>query len=319
MSGPAPAQRHGQELPAAPSGSALSACAGPRFTVLAREALRSWVEHRGSTIGAALAFYTLFSIAPILVIATAVAGAAFGPVAAHGEMSARLGGLIGKGGADAMQALLAASHGSGGGLWTGLLASAAFLYAATSLFAELKDSMDVIWGSPQRTGPLRGLWSLLRGRLLSLALILAMGVLLLLSVVASAVLAALQRAWGGGLDAMGWLLEGINALFSLMVVFALFASIYRWLPERAVAWRDAFVGAGVSAALFTLGKVLIGLYMGNTQAASGFGTAGSLVALLLWVYYSAQIFFLGAEFTRAYATAGVARYEAMAHRDAGLS
>ncbi len=272
---------------------------GPKFIPLAREALRFWIAHRASTMGAALAFYAAFSIAPILVIAIAVAGTVFGPDAARGEVAARLGGLIGKGGADSVQALLAASYASGRGLWAGLLAGTTFLFAATSVFAELKDSMDVIWGVPVRHRG--GLVSALRGRLLSLGLILTVGLLLLLSIIASAVLAALQRAWGGAFDGVGWMVEGINALFSLAVVFALLAAIYKWLPERGVAWQDVFVGAGIGAVLFTLGKFLITLYLGHSGAATGFGAAGSLVAVLLWVYYSSQIFFIGAEFTRAYA------------------
>lgn len=250
-------------------------------------------------MGAALAFYATFSIAPILVIAIAVAGFVFGPEAARGEVVAQFRGLTGKDGAETIQGLLAGAYNSDLGFWTSVIAGITLLVAATSVFAELKDSLDVIWGKqrPERSG----IMALLRGRLLSFGLILTVGFLLLVSLVVSAALAALQKYWGGTFGGTGWLLEALNSVFSFVVVFMLFASIYKWLPDPRIAWRDVAVGAAVTAALFTLGKFLIGLYLGNSDIASGFGAAGSLIVILLWVYYSSQIFFVGAEFTRVYA------------------
>lgn len=262
-------------------------------------------------MGAALAFYATFSIAPILVITIAIAGFAFGAEAARGEVIAQFHGLTGESGAKTIQALLAASYNSGLGFWASAIAAITLLVAATSVFAELKNSLDVIWDTQK---PVHGgIIALVRGRLLSFGLILTIGFLLLVSLGVSAVLAALQKSWNGSIAGTGWLLEGINSLFSFLVVFALFAAIYKWLPEARIAWRDVGIGAAITAALFTLGKFLIGLYLGNSQLAAGFGAAGSLVVILVWVYYSSQIFFMGAELTRAYAGDRAARRRAAAH------
>jgi len=269
------------------------------YLCLLREAANAWSDHRASSMGAALAFYATFSIAPILVITIAIAGIVFGAEVARSEVIAQFRGLTGESGAETIQSLLAAAYNSGLGFWASAIAGITLLVAATSVFAELKSSLDVIWGS-QRTVP-GGIFALMRGRLLSFGLILTIGFLLLVSLGVSAVLAALQKSWSGSFAGTGWLLEGLNSLFSFLVVFALFASIYKWLPEERIAWRDVGIGAAITAALFTLGKFLIGLYLGNSQLAAGFGAAGSLVVILVWVYYSSQIFFMGAELTRAYA------------------
>ena len=269
------------------------------YVRLLREAANAWSDHRAASMGAALAFYATFSIAPILVIAIAIAGAVFGAEAARGEVVAQFQGLTGESGAETIQSLLAGAYDSGLGLLASVIAAITLLVAATSVFAELKNSLDVIWGT---TMPARsGIIDLVRGRLLSFGLILTIGFLLLVSLGISAVLAALQKYWSGSFAGTGWLLEGLNSLFSFLVVFVLFASIYKWLPEARIAWRDVGIGAAVTAVLFTLGKFLIGLYLGNSQLAAGFGAAGSLVVILLWVYYSSQIFFMGAELTHVYA------------------
>jgi membrane protein len=269
------------------------------YTNLLRETLTAWSAHRASSMGAALAFYATFSIAPILVIAIAIAGTVFGPEAARGEVIAQFSGLIGKDGAETIQSLLAGAYRSDLGFWASVIAGFTLLVAATSVFAELKDSLDIIWG--RKTPQSSGIMSILRGRLLSFGLILTLGFLLLVSLVASAALAAMQKYWSGSFGGMGWLLMGINLVFSYFVVSVLFASIYKWLPDPHIAWRDVVVGAAFTAALFILGKFLIGIYLGNSDIATGFGAAGSMILILLWVYYSSQIFFIGAEFTRAYA------------------
>lgn len=269
------------------------------YARLLRAAANAWSDHRAASMGAALAFYATFSIAPILVITIAIAGAVFGAEAARGEVVAQFQGLTGESGAETIQSLLAGAYHSGLGLWASAIAGITLLVAATSVFAELKNSLDVIWGTPM---PARsGIIELVRSRLLSFGLILTIGFLLLVSLGISAVLAALQNYWSGSFAGTGWLLEGLNSAFSFLVVFVLFAAIYKWLPEARIAWRDVGIGAAVTAALFTLGKFLIGLYLGNSQLAAGFGAAGSLVVILLWVYYSSQIFFMGAELTHVYA------------------
>ncbi|MBY0268650.1 MAG: YihY/virulence factor BrkB family protein [Burkholderiales bacterium] len=272
---------------------------------LLRAAANAWSEHRAASMGAALAFYATFSIAPILVITIAIAGVVFGAEAARGEVVAQFQGLTGESGAETIQSLLAGAYNSGLGLWASVIAGITLLVAATSVFAELKNSLDVIWGTQMLARS--GIIDLVRGRLLSFGLILTIGFLLLVSLGISAVLAALQKYWSGSFTGTGWLLEGLNSLFSFIVVFVLFASIYKWLPEARIAWRDVGIGAAVTAVLFTLGKFLIGLYLGNSQLAAGFGAAGSLVVILLWVYYSSQIFFMGAELTHVYAEYRTAR------------
>lgn len=250
-------------------------------------------------MGAALAFYASFSLAPMFVIVIAIAGMAFGEDAARGEVVEQLRDLIGPSGATAVQGLIEGARHIGQGFVASLIAFAALLLAATKAFAELKDSLDVIWGSERLASST--VFNLVRGRLLSFGLILTLGFLLLVSLLISAALTALQKYWGAWFSDIAWITEGINSLLSFLVVTTLFAVIYKWLPEASIAWRDVGIGALVTASLFTLGKFLIGLYLGNSATASSFGAAGSLVVILLWVYYSSQIFFFGAEFTRVYA------------------
>lgn len=264
-----------------------------------RAASQAWSEHRASSMGASLAFYASFSMAPMFVIVIAVAGVVFGEDAARGEIVAQLNGLIGTSGAQAVQGLIEGARNIGQGFLASLLAFSTLLIAATKAFAELKDSLDVIWGT-QRSTP-STLVNFMRGRLLSFGLILTLGFLLLVSLLISASLVALQKYWGPWFSDVAWMTEGINSIMSFTVVATLFAFIYKWLPEAAIAWRDVIVGALVTAGLFTLGKFLIGFYLGNSAIASSFGAAGSLIVILLWVYYSSQVFFFGAEFTRVYA------------------
>ncbi len=263
------------------------------------ESLSSWVDHRASSKGAALAFYTLFSMTPILVLAIAVAGYFFGAEAAQGEIVAQVQGLVGPNGAQAIQALLAAARDPASGLLATLVASVLLLFGATSVFAELKDSLDELWGLDK---PRQSAFSvLLRTRLLSFGMVLVLAFLLLVSLVVSAALAMLEHQASAVLGSSAVTLTTISSLLSLGVITCLFAVIYKTLPDAQLPWRDVWVGAAFTAGLFTLGKYAIGLYLGNSGIASSFGVAGSLIALLLWVYYSAQIFFLGAAFTRHYA------------------
>jgi len=268
------------------------------FHVLA-ESLKSWIDQRAASKGAALAFYTLFSMTPILVLAIAVAGYFFGSKAAHGEILLQVQGLVGPNGAQAIQALLAAAQDPASGLVATILASALLLVGATSVFAELKGSLDEMWGLRKST---RSSFSvLMRTRLLSFGLVLVLAFLLLISLVVSASLAVLERYAGGIWSSSGAVLSAISSLVSFGAIAFLFAVIYKMLPDVRLSWRDVWIGAVFTAALFSVGKYAIGLYLGNSAVASGFGAAGSVIALLVWVYYSAQIFFLGAQFTRQYA------------------
>jgi membrane protein len=260
----------------------------------------SWRQDHASSMGAALAYYTLFSIAPVLVIVIAVAGFFFGAEAARGEIVTQLRGLLGDDGATAVQGLLESASQPEEGLFATISSIALLLLGATTVFAELQSDLDRIWRA-EAVKSIGGVWGFLRGRVLSFGMVLALAFLLLVSLVLSAALAALGNVWGGWLEGLAVLLEGLNFVASFAVTMGLFALIYKLLPRVDIAWQDVWIGAAVTAILFAIGKFLIGLYIGRSGIASGFGAAGSFVVLLVWVYYSTQIFLLGAEFTWVYA------------------
>ena len=264
-----------------------------------RCAIDEWMRHRASSKGAALAFYTAFSIAPILVLVIAVAGFFWGEEAAQGQLLTELKGLLGAQGAEAVQLILAGAQNKESGVMATIIATALLLVGATTVFAELKDSLDEIWEVPPPTG--KTWWIILRTRLLSFSLILVLAFLLMVSLVVSAGLAVLENYVGGLWKSATLFLAWLAWAISFGVIALLFGVIYKLLPRIKLSWRDVTIGALGTAALFELGKFLIGLYIGNSGVASSFGAAGSMIALLLWVYYSAQIFFLGAEFARQYA------------------
>ncbi|MES2149601.1 MAG: YihY/virulence factor BrkB family protein [Pseudomonadota bacterium] len=270
-----------------------------RLVHVFRCAISEWFEHRAASKGAALAFYTLFSIAPILVLVIAIAGFFYGPEAARGELLAQLRGLVGDQGAAAIQLVLAGASSRDTGRQATLIASAFLLFGATSVFAELKASLDDIW--QVTTPPDVGWWDVLRTRLLSFGLILVLAFLLLVSLVISTAIAVLERYWGGYWHESALILSWLASLFSFGVIAILFGVIFKLLPRVLLAWRDVVIGALGTALMFEIGKTLIGAYIGHSGVASSFGAAGSMIALLLWVYYSAQVFFFGAEFARQYA------------------
>jgi len=265
---------------------------------LLRDAASAWVDDYAPSMGAALAFYTLFSLAPLLLIVISVAGLVFGEDAARGAILGQISGLVGEQSAATIEALLASLNRPAAGVTGTLVGVATLLVGATTVFGELQDALDRIWRAPKRPG--NGLWALLCTRLLSLGLVLGIGFLLLVSLVLSAGLAALDKWWAPWFGGWALLVQGINFCLSFVLVAVVFGMIYKWMPRQRVAWRDVAVGASITALLFTLGKLLIGLYIGRSGVASPFGAAASLVVLLLWVYYSAQTFLLGAEITWVY-------------------
>ncbi|MBX3622663.1 MAG: YihY/virulence factor BrkB family protein [Rhizobacter sp.] len=267
---------------------------------LAKEAAVSWQDDYAPSMGAALAYYTTFSAAPLLLIVVSVAGLVFGQEAARGEIFAQLRGLIGEQGAVAVEGLLQSVSRPKEGAVATAVGVVVLLVGATTVFAELQDALDRIWRAPARTRT-SGLWTLLRARLLSFGMILGIGFLLMVSLVVSAALSALGRWWAPVFGAWEMLAQGVNLLVSFALITAIFALIYKVMPRVSVQWRDVWIGAAVTALLFSVGKLLIGLYIGKSGVTSGFGAAGSLAVLLVWVYYSAQIFLLGAEFTWVYA------------------
>jgi len=266
---------------------------------LLRDAASAWVDDYAPSMGAALAFYTLFSLAPLLLIVISVAGLVFGEQAAQGAILGQLSGMLGDQGAAAVESLLVSLNRPQAGIVGTVVGVTTLLVGATTVFGELQDALDRIWRAPKR--PVNGLWALLRARLLSLGLVLGIGFLLLVSLVFSAALAALDAWWADWFIGWGLLAELLNLGISFALVAAIFAMIYKWMPRQRVAWSDVAVGALITALLFTVGKALIGLYIGRSGVASPFGAAASLVVLLLWVYYSAQVFLLGAELTWVYA------------------
>jgi membrane protein len=264
-----------------------------------RCAATEWLDHRASSKGAALAFYTLFSLAPILVLVIAIAGFFYGTDAAQGQLLDELRGLVGKQGAETIQAILAGARNKESGKLATIIATVLLLVGATSAFAELKDSLDEIWDVPPPKDATW--WDTVRTRLLSFGLILTLGLLLMFTLVVSAALSVLEKYLGGMWHSATIILGWVAWAVSFLVIAVMFGAIYKLLPRVKLSWHDVTIGALGTAILFTVGKFAIGLYIGNSGTTSSFGAAGSLIALLLWVYYSAQIFFLGAEFARQYA------------------
>lgn len=272
--------------------------AGHVLWVLGRDAVDGWFAHQAARTGAALAFYTVFSLAPVLLLSIAIAGFFFGTTAASGEIIAQIAQMVGPAAAEAVRSVLVHASRPGAGVLPAIVSIVTLVLGANTALAELKSGLDQIWEVPPSKR--QGLWYLVRTRLLTVGMILALGFLLLVSLVLSAALAALQRL-SHGEHLAGLVLDWVNWIVSLALVTALFATIYKLLPGVRIAWRDVAIGAVVTALLFTLGKFAIGAYIGNSGIASAYGAAGSVIVVLLWVYYSAQILLFGAEFTRSYA------------------
>jgi membrane protein len=261
--------------------------------------------HRVPRLGAALAFYTMLSLAPLLVVVIALAGWAFGREAAIGQVLWQIQDLVGYEGAQTVKALLTAAHKPTSGTIAAILGLITLFFGASSVVAELRDALNTIWDVPPKEicGPLKSIVSLLKDRTLAFAMVLGVGFLLLVSLAVNAALAALGGYFTDYLPAQEWILQSVNFLISFAVITLMFAMIYKILPDIYIAWSDVALGAAITSLLFTIGKMLIGLYLGKASFMSTYGAAGSLVVLLFWVYYSAQIFFLGAEFTHVYAEA----------------
>ncbi|HEY5898799.1 MAG TPA: YihY/virulence factor BrkB family protein [Burkholderiales bacterium] len=258
---------------------------------LVARAFSAWTDDYAPSMGAALSYYALFSIAPLLLIVIGVAGFFFGEQAARGELFNELSSLVGADGARAVEGLVRNASKPQSGVLAMVIGTVLLIGGASTVFGELQNALDRIWRAPERNVT-KGWWKLIRARLLSFGMILAIAFLLMVSLVLSSLVSALGKWWG---------LHFVDLGLSFALTTLLFAMIYKIIPRVRIAWRDVWVGAAVTAALFALGKLLIGFYIGKTSVASVFGAAGSLVVLILWVYYSAQIFLLGAEFTRVYA------------------
>jgi membrane protein len=265
------------------------------FLGLFKSAFQGWSADDGASMGAALAFYTLFSLAPLLVLVIAIAGLVVGHDEAQRQLLAELSGLLGETGAQGVKSLLDATATQKDGLIATAVSLATLALGATTVFAELRQDLDRIWRCKAKQGA--GLWGMVRARFLSFGLIVAIGFLLLVSLAVSAALSYLGGLLGDAVAAM----RAIELAVSLAVTTGLFALVFKVLPSTRIDWGDVWAGAFVTALLFWIGKFLIGLYLGRSAIASSYGAAGTLVVAIMWVYYSAQIFFYGAELTREYA------------------
>jgi membrane protein len=269
------------------------------FRDLAMEAGKGWLHDGAPSMGAAVAFYTLFSMAPLLLLAIAIAGFVIGSDVARNLLVDQLTTLMGEKGASAIQAVLEAADDRTEDAFAAVVSLVTLVIGASTVFAELRRDLDKIWR--HEPPPRAGLWHFVRARILSAGMVMTIGFLLMVSLVVSATVSALGSMWAGGFPGATTLLHALEFAGSFVIFTGLFGMIYRILPSVRIAWGDVWIGGAVTSLLFWIGKFVIGLYLGKSAIASPFGAAGSLVVVIVWVYYSAQIFFLGAEFTRAYA------------------
>ena len=267
---------------------------------LMKGAVSAWIADYAPSMGAAIAYYTAFSIAPLLLLVISVAGLVFGRDVVQGEIVSQAQGLMGEQGASAIEDLLKSASEPTTGLMATIASIGLLIFGATTVFGEVQNSLDRIWHVPEKQKP-SGVWGFIRTRMLSFGIVLILAFLLLVSLAVSSALAALGSWWGEYFEGQEALLQLLNYAVSVLFSTTLFAMMYKLMPRTQIAWRDVWVGAVVTAILFEIGKFAIGLYIGKSAVASAFGAAGSLAVLLIWVYYSSQIFLLGAEFTRLYA------------------
>jgi len=269
----------------------------PVYPVL-RRAVKRWNDDDASSMGAALAFYALFSMAPLLLLVISIVSMFVDARSAHDAVVGPLAGLLGEHGASAVEALLAAADEHGGGGFSAVVGLVTLLLGATSILAQLRKNLDRIWDVQPK--PTRAWWKLVGPRIAGFGLVLSIGLLLLMSLAASALVSALGSLWASFFPGAGVLLRLLEFALSIGLAATLFALVYKILPSAPIGWRDVWFGAFATSALFWIGKWLIGLYIAKSAIASPFGAAGTIVVVMVWVYYSSQVFFLGAEVTRAY-------------------
>lgn len=265
---------------------------------LPKQLISEWIAQDVPRMGAALAFYTFFAIAPLLVIVLAIAGFWFGEQAASRELFSQVSSLVGNQGAEAIQALVIAARKPKTGAWASVIAAVTLFVGATGVFVQIQDALNSVWSV--RRVPGRGLRNFIKDRLLSFAFVVGIGFLLLVSLVLSAGLSAMDKFLVVLVPVQETIWQGINVVVSFGVITLLFALIFKVLPDVKIVWRDVWIGAIITALLFNVGKFLTGIYLGRSSVTSAYGAAGSLVIVLLWVYYSAQILFFGAKFTQVY-------------------
>lgn len=262
-----------------------------RVIALFRKTWTEFSDNHAQRLGASLAYYTIFSLGPILLIAVSIAELVFGREAAQGRIAGELQGVFGANVANQLNTMIASAHKKGSGTIAMIIGIVTLLLGAAGVFGNLKDALNTIWNvEPKKSG---GIMTTIRRRFLSMAMVLGVGFLLLVSLVIDAAISAMGAA----------LSQWIQLIVSLGVITVLFAMIFRYLPDTEIEWRDVWLGAGFTAFLFVIGKFALGLWLGKGSVGSAYGAAGSLVILLVWIYWSAQILFFGAEFTQVYANA----------------
>jgi membrane protein len=272
----------------------LRACAD-----LLKNTFADWMEINPQRLGASLSFYTMLSVAPLLVLFIGIAGLFFGRPAAQGQIADQIKNVIGPQGSDVIQSLLARTASPSSNLVAAGIGILLLLFGASGVFVELHDSLNVVWGV--RNASANGIKGTVKMRLSAFAMVLGVGFLLTVSLLLSAALAAIEKFFNAWMPLPGPVLQLINFGFSFLTITVLFALLYKVVPDIHIEWRDVGIGAAVTSLLFAIGKLLIGLYLGKASVGSAYGAAGSLVVFLVWVYYSAQIFLLGAEFTHVFA------------------
>jgi membrane protein len=272
------------------------------IVALTTTAISNFFDHNAPRLGASVAFYTLLSLTPLLIIVIAVAGAVFGREAAQGQLVWQFQDLIGRDGAETVQTLLKGANKPATGTFATVFGLLTLFYGAGTVVAELRDALNIIWCAPRKPATaLKSIVSILRDRTVAFAVVLGIGFLLMVSLTINAALSAIGGRFSTELPLPAWAFKALDFAVTYIIIAVLFAVIYKWLPNLYIEWRDVILGALLTSLLFGFGKYLIGIYLGTAGIASTYGAAGSLVVVLVWVYYSAQIFFLGAEFTRAYA------------------
>jgi membrane protein len=271
---------------------------GKSIWELIKQTVSCWSEINAPRLGASLAFYTLLSIAPLLVICISIAGLVYGPKAAQEQIGAQIQGVVGTQSADAIQSLLEHASKPGSGIVAAVVGFFTLLFGASGVFGELRDSLNGVWGV--KSAGSSGLKGMITYRFFSFAMVLGIGFLLLVSLILSAAIAALGKFLSGALPIPEAVMHVFSILVSFLAITVLFALLYKVVPDVQIEWRDVIIGAAVTSLLFSIGKFLIGIYLGKASVGSAYGAAGSLVVFIVWVYYSAQIFFVGAEFTRAF-------------------
>lgn len=266
-----------------------------------RRSFSDWNEDNAPRLGAALAFYTILSISPLVILVVAIASLVFDRSSAQAHLLSQVQSLVGPEGKNAVESMLASGQKASSGIFATVIGAITLIFGASGVFGELRSALNTIWEAQPKTNS--GMWGMVRERFFSFGMVMSVGFVLLVSLLASAGLAATTKFFSGLLPIPPFVLGTFNFLVSFVGIAVLFAFILKYVPETKVRWSDVRVGAVATAFLFTLGKSLLGLYLGKASPGSAYGAAGSLIVMVVWVYYSAQIFFFGAEFTHVYALA----------------